>query len=78
VETLLASIAAAGISGIVAFAIYAFHAMRADFSGLRSEFNGLRSEFNGLRSEVADLREEMRQGFAVLRSEIARIDRSPR
>jgi hypothetical protein len=92
VEALLASIAAAGISGVVAFAIYAFHAMRVDFNGLRSEFNGLRSEFNGLRSEfnglrsefnglrsdVADLREEMRQGFADLRAEIGRIERSPR
>ena len=84
-DALLASIAAAGISGVVAFAIYAFHAMRVDFNGLRSEFNGLRSEFNGLRSEfnglrsdVADLREEMRQGFADLRAEIGRIERSPR
>jgi hypothetical protein len=78
VEALLASIAAAGISGVVAFAIYAFHAMRVDFNGLRSEFDGLRSEFNGLRSDVADLREEMRQGFADLRAEIGRIERSPR
>ena len=70
-EALLAAVAAASISGVVAFAIYAFHAMRADFNGLRSEFNGLRYEFNGLR-------EEMRQGFADLRAEIARIERAPR
>ena len=77
-EALLAAAAAAGISGVVAFGIYAFHAMRADFNGLRSEFSGLRSEFSGLRSEFNGLGEEMRQGFADLRAEIARIERAPR
>jgi hypothetical protein len=62
VTALLAAVAAAGISGIVAFAIYSFHTLRAYFTGLRSE--------------VAGLREEMRQGFAELRAEIARLDRA--
>ncbi len=61
-DAFLAAMAAAGISGVVAFAIYTFHVLRADFDGLRSEF--------------ADLREEMRQGFAELRADIARIDRA--
>jgi hypothetical protein len=64
VNALLASVAAAGISGVVAFAIYTFHTLRADFTGLRSD--------------VADLREEMRRGFAELRAELGRIERSPR
>jgi hypothetical protein len=66
VEALLAPVAAAGISGVVAFAIYAFHAMRADFNGLRSQFNGLRGDFADLRGEFADLRGE----FADLRTEV--------
>ena len=56
-DALLASVAAAGISGVVAFAIYTFHALRAD---------------------VADLREEMRRGFAELRADLGRVDRSRR
>jgi hypothetical protein len=89
VEALLAPVAAAGISGVVAFAIYAFHAMRADFNGLRSQFNGLRGDFADLRGEFADLRtevrsdiaglrEEIRQGFTELRAELARSERAPR
>ena len=57
VDALLASVAAAGISGVVAFAIYTFHVLRAD---------------------VADLREEMRRGFAELRADLGRIERSRR
>ena len=77
-DALLAALASAGLSGVVAFAIYTFHALRADFSDLRSEFGDLRSEFGDLRSEFGDLREEMRRGFTELRTEIARIERSTR
>ena len=67
---------------MIAFAICASHAMRADFMGLPSELNCLRSEFNDLRTEVrwdiAVQREEMRRGFAELRAGIARIERAPR
>lgn len=63
-DALLASVAAAGISGVVAFAIYTFHTLRADFTDLRAEF--------------ADMREEMRRGFAEIRAGLARIERLPR
>jgi hypothetical protein len=54
----LAAIAAAGLSGVVAFAIVSFSALRADLAALRAELPAeMHQGFSELRAEIARLGE---------------------